>query len=211
MISIQLDQAAKRFQYDWIFKNVSLVLPSFSKTAITGSNGSGKSTFLKCLSGLIPLTEGKITYQLENQTILEDSFYKHLTLSAPYLELPEEFTLLEFLDFHFKFKNKISGLSIADMLELMYLQEHKNKQIQFFSSGMKQRLKLGMCFFSDSPLMLLDEPTSNLDVKGVNWYLDMVKKFGDQKTTVICSNDEREYSFCDQILSIEDYKLNKQL
>jgi ABC-type multidrug transport system ATPase subunit len=211
MISVNLDQAAKRFQYEWIFKNVSLVFEPYSKTAITGSNGSGKSTFLKCIAGLIPLTEGKIQYRKESQTIGEEDFYRHLAISAPYLELPEEFTLQEFLEFHFKFKTPTPGLTIDEMLELMYLQDHKNKQIQFFSSGMKQRVKLGICLFSDVSLLLLDEPTSNLDQKGVDWYLKMISDYGSEKTILVCSNDKREYDFCEKSISIEAYKLKSTL
>jgi len=211
MISIHLDQAAKRFQYEWIFKNVSLVFDAKSKTAITGSNGSGKSTLLKCIAGLIPITEGSIHYQLGPKRMGEEDFYRHLAISAPYLELPEEFTLAEFLQFHFKFKKKLAGLSIETMLEKMYLQEHQNKQIQFFSSGMKQRLKLGICLFSDAPLLLLDEPTSNLDLRGVDWYLQMMEEFGQEKTILVCSNDPREYGFCTEKVSIESYKLKARL
>ena len=103
MLEIKLRQASKRFQYEWIFKNMTLDLIPGSKTAIMGSNGSGKSTLLKCISGLIPTTEGKITYFLKGIQIPDAEIYRHLVISAPYLELPEEFTLIELLKFHFKF------------------------------------------------------------------------------------------------------------
>ncbi|HSJ66863.1 MAG TPA: ATP-binding cassette domain-containing protein [Anditalea sp.] len=207
MLSIILDQAGKRFQYEWIFKNVSLALEPKAKVAITGSNGSGKSTLLKCLAGVIPLTDGKVSYMKDLIEIPETDFFTYLTISAPYLELPEEFTLEELLIFHFKFKNKINTITLDDMMDIMYLKESKNKQIQYFSSGMKQRLKLGLCFFSEAPLLLLDEPTSNLDQKGIDWYLEMISKYGDAKTILICSNDPREYEFCDKIIKMENYKL----
>jgi ABC-type multidrug transport system ATPase subunit len=207
MLSILLDQAGKRFQYEWIFKNISLVLDPNEKVAVTGSNGSGKSTLLKCMAGLIPLTDGKVRYQMDQQEIAETDFFLHLAVSAPYLELPEEFTLAELLNFHFKFKKKTASLSVDDMLEIMYLTEAKNKQIQYFSSGMKQRLKLGLCFFSDVPLLLLDEPTANLDRKGMDWYQEMIAGYGSNRTILICSNDPREYTFCTKIIQMENYKL----
>lgn len=206
MINIRLDQASKRFQYEWIFKNINLQIYSKSKIAVTGSNGSGKSTFLKCVAGLIPLTDGNLQYSIENKEISVVDYFNHLTISAPYLELPEEFTLYELLQFHFKFKMKVSNLSFDDMLEVMYLTESKNKQIQYFSSGMKQRLKLGLCFFSDVPIMLLDEPTSNLDKRGSEWYQNMISDYGLNKTILVCSNDPKEYVFCDQIIQMEDFK-----
>lgn len=206
MIRIQLDNAAKRFQYEWIFKNLSLDIPAYSNLAITGGNGSGKSTFLKAIASLYPLTEGDLKYFLGEKEILGEDIYKQLTISAPYLELPEEFTLLELLQFHFKFKKSTPDMSFKKMMEIMYLENHENKPISQFSSGMKQRLKLGLCFFSDVSLILLDEPTSNLDEKGISWYLELVQKFGANKTLLISSNDKREYNFCEQILNIEDHK-----
>ncbi|MEX2594464.1 MAG: ATP-binding cassette domain-containing protein [Anditalea sp.] len=211
MLEIKLSEAGKRYQYEWIFKNLSLHIPSRAKIAITGSNGSGKSTFLKCLSGQIPFTEGKGAYSFNEKPVQESDIYKLLTISAPYLELPEEYTLKELLDFHFKFKNVVSGLDIQEISKIMYLETSLNKQILYFSSGMKQRLKLGLCFFSDVPLLLLDEPVSNLDQKGIAWYLDLIQNYGTDKTIFICSNDPREYSFCDQILHIENYKAKSLL
>lgn len=207
MIRIQLDNAAKRYQYEWIFRNLSLEIPANSNLAITGSNGSGKSTLLKAIASLNPLTEGSIKYYLEEKEISGEDIYKHLTVSAPYLELPEEFTLLELLKFHFKFKKPIKELSFEKMMEIMYLENHQNKPINQFSSGMKQRLKLGLCFFSDVSLIILDEPASNLDEKGISWYIDLVAKYGVNKTILICSNDKREYDFCEHMINIEDYKL----
>ena len=108
----------------------------------------------------MPLTNGKLSFIWKKKELAIEEVYKYLTISAPYLDLPEEFSLKEFLNFHFKFKSPQEGLNIQQLIEIMYLENAVNKPINYFSSGMKQRLKLGLCFFSDSPLMLLDEPTS---------------------------------------------------
>ena len=160
---------------------------------------------------MMPLTDGKISYVVDEKKIAEQDFFKHLSISAPYLELPEEFTLEELLGFHFKFKAKVNSLSYEDMLELMYMKDAKHKQIHYFSSGMKQRLKLGLCFFSEAPLLLLDEPTSNLDQKGIEWYQRMIGDFGKEKTIVVCSNDPREYNFCEHTIHMDDFKLKASI
>ncbi|GAB2997102.1 hypothetical protein GCM10027284_13510 [Cyclobacterium sediminis] len=207
MLSVKLEGAGKKFQREWIFRNLSLELTSGSKTAIIGSNGSGKSTLIKCLSSQMPLTEGKLSFIWKQKELAIEDVYRYLTISAPYLDLPEEFSLKEFLNFHFKFKAPGKGLSIQQLIEIMYLENAVNKPINYFSSGMKQRLKLGLCFFSDSPLMLLDEPTSNLDERGIKWYRDLIHQYSDNKCIFIASNDKREFDFCEEIVSIEDYKL----
>ncbi|MCH7414405.1 ATP-binding cassette domain-containing protein [Belliella sp. R4-6] len=211
MIEIKLENAAKRFQYEWIFRNLNLTIHAASKLAITGSNGSGKSTLIKAIAGLSPVTEGSVSYFLEEKKISTEEIFNHLTISAPYLELPEEFSLIELLNFHFKFKVSIPGFSFEKMIGEMYLNGHENKPISQFSSGMKQRLKLGLCFFSQVPLILLDEPTSNLDQKGVDWYLSLIEKFSSSRTLIICSNDPREYQSCNNIIKIEDYKIKQKL
>ena len=206
MLEIQLDGASKRFQFEWIFKNLSFALSQGNSLAITGSNGSGKSTLLKCISGSIPLTSGKILYTKDQRLISDTEWFSNLTFAAPYMELPEEFMLEELLKFHFKFKSPLNQISIEEMMEFMYLTPHKSKPVNHFSSGMKQRLKLGLAFFSDVPLVLLDEPTSNLDKKGIDWYLELVAKFSSKRILIICSNEPREYDFCEQKIVLEDYK-----
>lgn len=206
MLEVQLDGASKRFQFEWIFKNLSLALSQGNSLAVTGSNGSGKSTLLKCISGSIPLTSGKILYKKDQRLILDTDWFSNMTFAAPYMELPEEFMLEELLKFHFKFKSPVNQICVAEMMEIMYLTPHKFKPVSHFSSGMKQRLKLGLAFFSDVPLVLLDEPTSNLDKKGIDWYLELIAKFSSKKIVIICSNDPKEYDFCEQKIVLEDYK-----
>ncbi len=206
MLEVQLDGASKRFQFEWIFKNLNLALYQGNSLAITGSNGSGKSTLLKCISGSIPLTSGKIHFRKNQLVVSEAEWFLNLTFAAPYMELPEEFNLEELLTFHFKFKSPLNQISIEEIMEIMYLTPHKSKPVSHFSSGMKQRLKLGLAFFSDVPLVLLDEPTSNLDMKGIDWYLDLISRFSANRILIICSNDPREYDFCEQKIVLEDYK-----
>lgn len=207
MLVLTLDEGGKKFQHEWIFRNLSLSIQTEMKLAITGSNGSGKSTLLKCLAGQMPFTKGKLVLKINGDMVPDERIYKQLAISAPYLELPEEFTLMEFLKFHFKFKNITDQLSLKDLSEKLFLENSLNKPISNFSSGMKQRLKLGICFFSDAPLIFLDEPTSNLDKKGVDWYRNLVIDHGGNKCLIIASNDKREYDFCEQTVKLEDYKI----
>ena len=205
-MKIQLKEASKRFQYEWIFRNLSLDLRQGDSLAITGGNGSGKSTLLKCISGAIPFTSGDITFEQNGRTIPATEWYQHLAISAPYLELPEEFSLKEVIDFHFKFKQPLDQIQSDKLIEILYLDQHVNKPVSQFSSGMKQRLKLGIALFSDVPLILLDEPTSNLDKKGISWYSDLIKTFQKDRILIVCSNEPREYEFCKQKLVLEDFK-----
>lgn len=206
MFKIQLEKATKRFQYEWIFKNLDLTLESGESLAVTGSNGSGKSTLLKCISGAIPLTSGKINYINKNQSIPESDWFSYLSIAAPYMELPEEFNLEELLKFHFKFKNMLPDFTLGKIISTLYLEQHSKKPIAQFSSGMKQRVKLGIALFSDVPLIFLDEPTSNLDKKGIQWYQDLMDRYKSNRTIFVCSNEPREYEFCEQKIKLEDYK-----
>lgn len=205
-MKIRLQEASKRFQYEWIFKNLNLELNQGDSLAITGGNGSGKSTLLKCISGSIPFSSGKMTVESNGKVVSESEWYQHLAISAPYLELPEEFSLSELIGFHFKFKSPLNQIQPQELIDILYLDQHLAKPVSQFSSGMKQRLKLGIALFSDVPVILLDEPTSNLDKKGVAWYTDLIRDFQKDRILIICSNEPREYEFCKQKLALEEFK-----
>jgi ABC-type multidrug transport system ATPase subunit len=196
----------KKFNRDWIFRGLDLNLESGQRYAFAGRNGSGKSTLLQVLSGAVPLTEGQIEYQSSGNQIIEiDNWYKHIVIAAPYLELIEEFTPVELLNFHAGFKAFKSGISVAKIINDLELDSSKNKAIKYFSSGMKQRLKLALAFYSDVPVVMLDEPTSNLDAYWTAWYLSEVQKLDKAQIVLICSNVPNEYSFCEQIINLSDH------
>jgi len=174
--------------------------------AILGSNGSGKSTLLQVLNGSLTPSAGTISYELDGKEVAVEDVFQHLSLAAPYMEMIEEFTLAEMIDLHFKFKSYKAGMDNKAVIDLLAMNTNKNKLIRYFSSGMKQRLKLALAFCSDTPILMLDEPTSNLDAQGVDWYLGLVEKFALNRLTIICSNQPHEYGFCGHQLSISDYK-----
>jgi ABC-type multidrug transport system ATPase subunit len=203
---IELKQIGKRFNREWIFRDADFVFEENSKTAVLGPNGSGKSTLLQIISGILSPTKGEVNYLLNNRIITVDEVFQHLTISAPYLELIEELSLQELIDFHFSFKKIDQRLKTKDLLSILMMEQFAGKQIKYFSSGMKQRLKLLLALCSDVPLILLDEPTSNLDAQGIQWYHELIKNYSPGKTLIICSNQEHEYNFCEKKLDIRDYK-----
>ena len=203
---ITLENIGRRFNRDWIFRGIDHSFISGESYAILGPNGSGKSTLLQILNGSLAPSTGNINFFLNDVKLSIDTVFNYLSLAAPYLELIEEFSLEEMIDFHFKFKPYKAGIDKAHLITLLNLPGSKNKLIKYFSSGMKQRLKLALAFCSDTSLLMLDEPTSNLDTQGVDWYLGMVQQFTAGRLTIICSNQVHEYSFCQHQLSISDYK-----
>ncbi len=205
-MQIVLEQIGRRFNREWIFKNMDYAFESGKSYAILGINGSGKSTLLQVISGSLTPSTGKLSYRTGQKEVAVETIFEHLSIAAPYLELIEEFTLLEVLKFHFSFKKRKNDLSDAALIDLLNMQSSKNKQLKYFSSGMKQRVKLILAFCSDTPILLLDEPTSNLDEQGVEWYKSLVTQFSDHRLVMVCSNQPQEYEFCDELIRLEDYK-----
>lgn len=205
-MQIVVEQLGKKYQKEWIFRHLSTTFSADSSYAITGPNGSGKSTLLQLLTSFFPASEGSIRYSLNGKEIAVEQHYQHFDIITPYLEILEEFTLREFLSFHFKFKKLREGFDLDEFVNKVYLEKDIDKLIGNFSSGMKQRLKLGLAFFSQSQIAFLDEPTSNLDERGVSWYLENVKQSVKEKMVVISSNQKYEYDFCENVIHIPNFK-----
>lgn len=205
-MTISLSDAGKRYNREWIFRHMNFTFQSGNAYAITGANGSGKSTLLQILAAAVHHNEGQITYQLNGQPLAAEAVFSHTSLCAPYLEVIEEMSLAEFFDFHHSFKPFLPGLHTAAIIELLGLQAAAHKQIRFFSSGMKQRVKLAQCILSDSALVLLDEPCTNLDEEGIRLYHQLITTYTPGRLVVVSSNDEVEYSFCKEKIRLADYK-----
>jgi ABC-type multidrug transport system ATPase subunit len=203
---ITLHNVGKRFNKEWIFRKFNYHFQLGKSYAITGSNGSGKSTLLQIIAGSLTHNEGSIEFNKNNQIILQEQHYKHIAFASPYLELIEEMTATEMLTFHQKFKPFILNKSTIQILEMVSLQNAAQKEIRNFSSGMKQRLKLAQAFFSDVPVLLLDEPTTNLDAEGIALYQSLINNYTKNKLVIVCSNDKQEYSFCDEVIEMGLYK-----
>jgi ABC-type multidrug transport system ATPase subunit len=205
-MQITLENIGRRFNREWIFREINYTFNNKGSYAILGPNGSGKSTLLQVLNGSLVPSAGAISYSKNGNAIEPENIFDYLSLAAPYLELIEEFSLNEMVDFHFRFKTFKPGIDKNVLNDILNLRGSENKMIRYFSSGMKQRLKLALAFCADTPMLMLDEPTSNLDTQGIDWYLNLVEKFSANRLTIICSNQEHEYSFCQERLSISDYK-----
>lgn len=203
-ISISAQNIGKRFEREWIFRRLSANFCSKNPTAIVGSNGSGKSTLIKTLIGYLPLSEGKLVYSENDKAISKEYWQDYISWAAPYTELIEEFTLMEQLKFHQSFKP--FDIEIEEIIEKLGFSNTKNKTIRFFSSGMKQKLKLALAIYSNSEIVFLDEPTSNLDKQNSEWYLQEIHTILNKKILIIASNQPSEYHFCSQIIDIQKLK-----
>jgi ABC-type multidrug transport system ATPase subunit len=202
-MQIELQAVGRRFNREWIFRNVNYTFAGGSHTVLTGGNGSGKSTLLQVIAGNLLPSEGKVLRQNTD----EASVYRHLSMAAPYLELMEEFTLAESIAFQQKFKPWRAQLSNAEVLNLSGLGHAAHKAIRHYSSGMKQRARLTLAILADTPLLLLDEPCANLDQAAMQWYAQLVTAHIERRTVVVCSNRQQaEHFFCNAELSVEQYK-----
>ena len=205
-MQIQLAGAGKKFNREWIFRGFDFNFQPGTSYAITGPNGSGKSTLLQTIAGSMNLSAGSILWSEDQKNIPADKIYSYLSLTAPYLEVIEEMTAKEFLLFHASFKPLLPAVDITLILERIGLEKAADRQIRYYSSGMKQRIKLAQAVFSDVPLLLLDEPCTNLDKAGYRLYNELIRDYCMHKTIIVSSNDQQETDFCKEKISITDYK-----
>lgn len=198
---ITVRKLAKRFRGSWLFQDFNFTFSPGERIAILGQNGSGKSTFIKILSGYMGTSKGEVEWKREHilDTVYWHQFYSYC---APYQEVVEEFTLQESLDFHFKLKEIRPDVDLSSWLVETNLEKHLNKPVSRFSSGMKQRLKLILCMASKCDVYFLDEPCSNLDIMGADWYQEKIKTLPENSIVFIASNSPKEYEICTRFIEM---------
>ncbi|GCC51510.1 ABC transporter ATP-binding protein [Chryseotalea sanaruensis] len=202
---LQTEKLGKRFNREWIFKELTYRFNAGKTYAITGPNGSGKSTLLQVLWGQVPSSAGTLSYKVNGIAQPIDNIFEHVSIATPYLDLIEEFTLIELLDFHFKMRKLRPGLSMKELPELLELAHAKDKLIGNYSSGMRQRVKLGLAMFTEASFVFLDEPFTNLDEKAINWYKNQLNLITDS-VIFVASNDPREYENSHESIKMGDFK-----
>lgn len=205
-MKINLNKLGKRFNKDWVFRNLDFQFDGGKNYAITGPNGSGKSTLLQIISGSAIFNEGYVQYYEMNKMIAPEKIFQKISFAAPYIDLVEEMTLTEFFSFHHNMKGWIPEINSEKIILLCGLGTAAHRQIRYYSSGMKQRVKLAQAIFSDVPIVLLDEPLSNLDEDGIVLYHNFMENYCRERMIIISSNDKKEYTFCNEIIDIRDYK-----
>ncbi len=204
---VTLTAVTKSFGRETVFKGVDLVLEPGSRTAILGPNGSGKSTLLQVIAGAAMPTSGIVAHELNGTALEADMVYRHISIAAPYLGLYEDLSLQEAIDTHCAFKPLRGAPSVKDVARTALLEKDLQKPVRNFSSGMKQRLKLTLAILSETPLLLLDEPGSNLDAKGLEWFRALLNAHLDGRTVVVASNRQAEETFaCEATVEVGQWK-----
>jgi ABC-type multidrug transport system ATPase subunit len=205
-MEIILDNLSKRYGYQWVLKDIRVTFTKNLVYGISGINGSGKSTFIKLISGHLPASSGKIIYKKDGTPLSPSLWYSELSIVAPYTDLIQEYTMKEMFLFHKKFKSFLEPqLSFEKFIEIIQLADQKDKPIRFFSSGMKQKLQLGLAILSNTTLLLLDEPTSYLDSHGKKWFGQMMQENSSERIVIVASNDAFDLSLCNPVLQISDF------
>lgn len=206
-MELLLDTCGRRYGRDWIFRNLSTRIHSGSHGIFVGSNGSGKSTLLQVCSGFLSPSEGEIQFHLQGRSIAIDQAYHHLSLAAPYLDLFDDLSLEESIDFHRRFQALRNNIRTSDVIERCELGAHAKKQVKHFSSGMRQRLRLGLAILSDTSLLCLDEPTSNLDRSAIAWYRNLLQDECAERTVLVSTNHNADdYLRTDFTIDLADLK-----
>jgi ABC-type multidrug transport system ATPase subunit len=206
-MQVELQNISKNFQSHAVFTGVNLTLPYGYKGVILGGNGSGKSTLLKVISGALTPSSGKIVFSENGKPIPAESHYQKVAFCGPYTDLIEDFTLIELIQFQQKFRPFLAGIKQAEILGWLNLKRFENSQIKTYSSGMKQRVRLALTIFSNVPLLLLDEPTSNLDPEGKLWYRKLVEAHLGNRSAIVASNFfEDEYFFAEDEIALRDFQ-----
>lgn len=200
-IKLQALNLTKKFDRKMIFENVNFELTRSSSVAITGRNGSGKSTLIKIIANLLSGSSGELNLFSGDKKVRKEVVYRYIGFVSPYLNLYDEFTGAENL----KIASGIRGISNdnADtVLKRVGLFERRHDLLKIYSSGMKQRLKIAFAILHDPEILLLDEPTSNLDAEGVSVVDDIAGEYRKDRILIIATNDAHEKSLCETEINL---------
>jgi ABC-type multidrug transport system ATPase subunit len=201
-MNVKCDKLSKNYGFQRIVKDVDITFGAQTVTGIGGRNGSGKSTLLKMISGYLSPTSGSISYKIRESSISRNDLFRHLSFSAPYIELTPSLTLQETFN-HYKSFKPTKDLSYEAFVDYCEFTDTKAKQISAFSSGMKQKINLALALISDLSLLIFDEPTSYLDDEAKKWFYDHLETSLTNKTIIIASNDNDDFGLVSKKYKIE--------
>ena len=206
-MQVELAHISKRFRKEWVFKNLTHILKPNAHVAILGSNGSGKSTLTQIIAGYISPTEGTVEWMDDEQHITREHIFRYVSICSPGIQLWDELTLKENVELFRQFKNIPGYTDYREFARMIELEKHANNPLKTYSSGMKQRVKLGLALLSDAKILILDEPCSHLDSAAVEWYQSLLRNNTSNKLVIVASNsDEREIFLCNERIDINHYR-----
>jgi len=205
--SVIAESVGRTFGRRLIFRDINFRLSPSTIFGISGPNGSGKSTLVKIISNIISPSEGRLVHNLNGTEIKPGKLHNHIGLVSPYLVLYDEFTASENLDYF----SEIRGIPfnkdrVNRLFKSFLLYERKNDLVKTYSSGMKQRLKFIFALMHSPELIILDEPTSNLDDEGKEVVYELIKEEGSRNIVIIASNEKTDLSMCQHSIDLGDFK-----
>jgi ABC-type multidrug transport system ATPase subunit len=200
-IEIKTAVVEKRFKQTLLFKNINIQLKTGDSFYITGPNGSGKSTLLQILAGIQRPSSGGITYTVNNAILSNDLYKDYIGFIAPQINPYDMLTAAENLKF--LTSGSVDNNKISEFLEKFDLYKHRDKTVKYYSSGMKQRLKLILALIRDPEILMLDEPCSNLDVSGRNILYQTINEIKSNKILIIATNESEDINLCSKGTSLE--------
>lgn len=205
--TLKLDKLTKTFGRRLIFNNIEFEFQSGNVYGISGPNGSGKSTLVKIISGLISPTKGKVIHQFQGKAVVDEKLHNHIGFISPYLVLYDEFSAWENL----KLLSDIRGVvfnekKVSDFLKSFNLFNRRNDMLKTYSSGMKQRIKFIFALQHEPQVLILDEPTSNLDDEGKEKFYNIIEDEGKKNLVLVASNEKGDLALCDKTINLNDYK-----
>ncbi|AFH50784.1 ABC-type multidrug transport system ATPase component [Ignavibacterium album JCM 16511] len=205
--SLEVNQLTKYFGRRLIFSNLNFRFADNGIFGISGPNGSGKSTLVKILAGIIGANKGEVKHFLDGKEIIQEKIHNHIGFVSPYLVLYEEFSAEENLMMFAKIRGVEYDKSRVDYLfEKFLLLKRKDDLVKTYSSGMKQRLKFIFALMHSPQLIILDEPTSNLDDEGKNSVYELIREEGKKNIVLVASNEKNDLDQCTEIIFLENYK-----
>jgi heme exporter protein A len=205
--SLKADSIRKNFGRRLIFDNLSFGYSVAGIYGISGPNGSGKSTLVKIIAGITAQSSGNLIHKINNKEIIAEKLHNYIGFVSPYLILYDEFNAVENLKFISEIRGiKYNSPGADELLEMFKIYTRRNDPVKAYSSGMKQRLKFVFALLHSPPLLILDEPTSNLDSSGKDIVYNLIAKESESKIILVASNEENDLKSCSSIIDLENYK-----
>ncbi|RPI65253.1 MAG: ABC transporter ATP-binding protein [Ignavibacteriales bacterium] len=205
--SVEALELNKSFGRRLIFNDLQFRFDKSGVYGISGPNGSGKSTLVKIIAGILGASKGKIVHKMNDQEIAEERLHDHIGFVSPYLVLYEEFSTYENLKLFAEIRGvKFNKERVDYLLNKFLLYKRKDDLLKTYSSGMKQRVKFIFALMHSPQLIILDEPTSNLDDEGKNSVYELVREEGQKNIVLIASNEKNDLELCSEIVYLEKFK-----